>query len=46
MRRCRFNSEVQLRLAEGAYTKHKLLEDPEVIQNVLEADVEPAALSD
>jgi cell division control protein 6 len=32
--------------AEGAYTKHKLLEDPEVIRNVLEGDVEPAALSD
>jgi cell division control protein 6 len=32
--------------AEGAYTKHKLLEDPEVIRNVLEADVEPATLSD
>jgi len=31
--------------AEGAYTKHELLEDPEVIRNVLQSDVEPAAVS-
>lgn len=31
--------------AEGAYTKHKLLEDPEVIRNVLQADLEGEAVS-
>lgn len=30
--------------AEGAYTKHTLLEDPEVVQNVLQSDIESTSL--